>query len=612
MYKTNKSLSLSSLLSSLPSLLSAISSRPNSFLFLFLLLFSAAAAVIVIISPHKAWCVEDKSAIKNDFIFPPNENIVKLPLKNIDICLIDNYKTAEIMIKGDFDISAAGGADGDNFKAAGRSLSLKITGISKSKPAVIKHYAVLKTFPYSHIHRGDKIKGAHETIGGLNKDFGPLSFFTYGCILSAAHGGRDIDVRTLFAAAGPFGDEKECREFCDRMRANHNIAAFAHCVREKKPECLFNAVIEYAENKNKDDKTPPGGAPLKSIKLNDIKEVRLSAAGEILIKNMEFGRGDKWHNFKDARYAAAIKISGDNHGLLHIINTIGFDELLKVVVPSEIEADSAYQAVCAQAVAARSEVLAKFKTRHTESDYDFCASTHCQAYGGINNKRNSTDRAVDETSGMIMFSNGHIVDTVYHANCGGLTEDSNKIWSAPFDAALVKINDSTLETDFDFSTDETALKNFILNPPPSYCSVPGACNNPDKYRWKREFGASEIDNMIKKQYEIGPIKKIKVSRRGSSGRAIALELTGARETVTVYKELPIRKLFGMLRSSLFIVETVPGGPKGAEARYIFRGAGWGHGVGMCQDGAKGMAITGKDFKQILLHYYSKSKILDFK
>jgi len=593
MYKTNKNLSL--------------------YLSLFLFLFSSVTAVIVIIAPPAAWCAEAKPAIQNDFKFPPNGNIVKLPLQNIDICLIDNYKTAEIIIKGDFDIStAAGGSSDKNFKTAGRSLSLKITGISKSKPAVIKYYAVLKTLPYSHIHRDDKKIEAHETIGGLNKNFGPLSFFTYGCVLSPARGGADIDVRTLFCAAGPFADEKECREFCDRMRALHKIPAFLHCVREKKPECFFNAAIEYIDLKNKDDKSLSGGAPLKSIKLNGIKELRVSAAAEILIKNMEFGRGDRWHNFKDARYIGAIKVSGDNHGLLQIINEISFDELLKVVVPSEIEADSAHQAVCAQAVAARSEVLAKFKTRHTDADYDFCASTHCQAYGGINNKRTSTDRAVDETSGMIMFSNGHIVDTVYHANCGGLTEDSNKIWSAPFDAALVKINDSTLETVFNFSTDENGLKNFILNPPPSYCSVKGACNNPDKYRWKREFSASEIDDMIKKQYDIGEIKKIKVSERGASGRAIALQLTGARKTVTVYKELPIRKLFGMLRSSLFIIETIPGGPKDAETRFIFKGAGWGHGVGMCQDGAKGMAITGKDFKQILLHYYSKSKILDFK
>ncbi len=583
-----------------------------SSLILFFCCLFAAVGVIIFILPPATWCADNKHEISNGFKFPPNDDIVNLPLQNIDIRLIDNYKTAEIIVNGDFEMTAAGGPNGDKFKASGRSLALKITGILKSKPAVIKHYAILKTFPYSHIHRDDKKNAANEIISALNKDFGPLSFFTYGCILRPAHGGADIDVRTFFCASGPFKNEKECLEFCGRMRSERKIPAFVHCVREKKPECIFNASAEYVDLKNEDGKTTSGGAPLKSIKLNDINELRLSAAAEILIKNMEFGRGDRWHNFKDARYIGAVKISGDNHGLLQIINTISFDELLKVVVPSEIEADSAYQAVCAQAVAARSEVLAKFKTRHTDADYDFCASTHCQAYGGINNKRASTDKAVDETSGMIMFSNGHIVDTVYHANCGGLTEDSNKIWSAPFDGALVKINDSTLETAFDFSTDETGLKNFILNPPPSYCSVKGACNNPDKYRWKREFSASELDDMIKKQYDIGAVKNIKITERGASGRAIALELNGARKTVTVYKELPIRKLFGMLRSSLFIIETVHSGPKGAEARYIFRGAGWGHGVGMCQDGAKGMAITGKDFQQILLHYYSKSKILDFK
>lgn len=535
------------------------------------------------------------------FAFPPNDSAAKLPL-NIDVCLIDNFKTAEIAVKGGFTMTAFPAApDKKPFTVSASGLRLAIDRITESKPAVIKYYAVLKTFPYSHAFRDDKKSGVIETLSEFSAKFGKLNFFTYGCVLSPANGAFDIDVRTLFVAGGPFETEKECRAFCDRVREKHKTPAFVHPVRERRPVCVFSVIAEPLASSGK--------GTFKAAALEDIARIELSASNEILVKNMEFGRGDSWHNFKDARYVGSLEISADNAGLIQMVSNISFDELLKVVVPSEIEPRSPYQAVCAQAVAARSEVLAKFRTRHTESDYDFCSGTHCQAYGGIANRREDSDRAVDETSGKIVFSNGHIVDTVYHANCGGVTEDSNKIWSAPFDPALVKINDSTMEAALELETDEAALRAFILKPPSSYCSVPGACANPDKFRWKREFGQKEIGEMIKKHFDIGRLETIEIIGRGRSGRVIAIELKGSKKSEKVYKELPIRKLFGMLRSSLFTLDIVVDGA--GEKRFVFSGAGWGHGVGLCQDGAKGMAILGRTFEEILLHYYSNSKILNF-
>jgi len=562
--------------------------------FLLLTFLSAAIILSAAFFTRCALCFAEQK-----FKIPPNESSVQLPA-NIDVCLIDNFKTAEISVSGNFSLKAFDGGGREKLNVKSSALSLKVERITSSKPAVIKYYAVLKTFPYSYLQREDKKKDALDVITALEKIFGKPVFFTYGCILKPARADFSIDVRTLFTAHGPFETEERCRKFCDEARASHKIAAFAHPVREKKSVCRFDVSIGHAAIKNG-----------KDISLKNIARLEVAPDGPAIIKNMEFGRGDKWHNFKDAKYAGSLKISGDNSGLIQIVNEISFEELLKVVVPSEIEPDSAYQAICAQAVAARSEVLAKYKTRHTESDYDFCSGTHCQAYGGINNRRKQSDRAVDETAGKIVFSNGHIVDTVYHANCGGLTEDSNKIWSAPFDSALVKITDSTTETAIDLSTDESAIRKFITGAPASYCSVPGACNNPDKYRWTREFSRTEMERMIKKQFDIGALKAVEVLERGASGRVVAIALKGSRKTEKVYKELPIRKLFGMLRSSLFVLEVLPGNAAGSEERFIFKGAGWGHGVGLCQDGAKGMAILGKNYEQILLHYYSNSKIISF-
>lgn len=534
---------------------------------------------------------------------PKNEAVVRLPAA-VRVCLADGFRTAEIAVKGGYSLTAFPAGQGRKpVTAAGEGMKLAVKRIVSSKPAVVKYYAVLRTFPYSHAFRDDKKTDVERTLSELAEAFGGLELFTYGCVLKSAGGSFSIDVRTLFAARGPFAGEAECRAFCDRARAERKLPAFVHPVRFERPECVFDASFEPALA-GAASNIPGGPDAFKGL-----TRVEVAASGEVMVRDMEFGRGDSWHDFKDARYRGTIEISADNAGLMQIVNETGFDELLKVVVPSEIEPRSPYQAVCAQAVAARSEVLAKFKTRHTESDYDFCASTHCQAYGGLANRRPDCDRAVEETSGKIVFSNGHIVDTVYHANCGGVTEDSNKIWSAPFDGALTKVNDSTLEAALELATNEAALRSFILKPPPSYCSVEGACANPDKFRWRREFSQGQIDEMVKKQFDIGRLESIEVLARGASGRVIAIELKGSKKSEKVYKELPIRKLFGMLRSSLFIVEAAAG-PAG-EKRFVFRGAGWGHGVGMCQDGAKGMAIHGRSYEEILLHYYSNSKIVNF-
>ena len=539
----------------------------------------------------------------NEKSLPLNGKVSYMPL-SIDVCLIDDFKTTEILVKGGgFKISAVIGGKKKTFDATGESLKLSVKKIYDSKPAVIEYYAILKTFPYTYLASdSNKKKDCVETIESLEKTFGKLRFFTYGGVLKSRKSDKTIDIRTVFCAAGPFKNEELCRKFCDSTREKHSMQSFAHPYRLKNASCNFDVSLEY-------DTVSKGVPKSFSKKLSGVSRIELDVKDRMTIKSMEFGRGDKWHCYKDALYAGKLTIKSDNKGFLELVNTIGFDELLKVVVPSEIEPKSPYQAICAQAIAARSEILSKFETRHTETDYDFCAATHCQAYGGIGNRTADADNAVAETSSKILFSDGHIVDTVYHADCGGLTEDSNKVWSSPYDPALISISDSTLETALDFSTNEAALRKFILNPPPCYCSVAGACNNGDKFRWKREYSQKQVEEMIARQFIIGELLEIKTVERGKSGRLMAIELVGTRAKQKVYKELNIRKLFGMLRSGLFIIETEN---RSGVKYYKFTGAGWGHGVGMCQDGAKGMGLSGKNYEEILNHYFSNSEILNFK
>lgn len=598
---------------------------------------------------------------------PANTNEVILP-KNLDICLNDNLRTAEIKVNSKFSLNIYKNGLAAPEKVSGRSLNLKINDVKDSKPAKINYYCVLKTFPYSYILRDDKKNEIYKQLNDFESKVGKLVFFTYGAVLKSADKKENIDIRSLFAAYGPFSSEEETKEFGDNLFEKFGIKAFCHPVRIQKPSNKIELEISYAaeipetsgdrgSQKKADIKS---GAELKKttinadkVKLNipDASLIELFSAGTCEIKNMEFGRGEKWHNYKNAFYSGKITINADNTGLCQIINNVSLDELLKTVVPSEIEPKSPYQAICAQAVAARTEILAKFETRHTDTDYDFCAGVHCQAYGGLLNRRKESDRSVEETSGYIITSGGHIIDAVYHANCGGVTEDSNKIWSAPYDPSLISVSDEIREAAAvknaktnsgrnikaqsggkmnidslndaakiksanknisngpDYSTNEAALEKFIKNSPQSYCSGKGACDNPEKYRWEKVFSEKELTELVKKQLkDINKINEIKVLGRGKSGRMTGIEVVSDKGSEKIYKELNIRKLFGMLRSGLFIIERFE---KNGISYYKFSGAGWGHGVGMCQDGAKGMALCGKNFIEILMHYFSNSRLLKF-
>ncbi len=526
---------------------------------------------------------------------PSNECVAHMPLE-LKICLMDNVRTAEIKVLKGFKVNVYSAQDRVKKSFSGSGLLLKITEVKKSVPAKIEYYPVLSTFPYTAVFKPEKNGAMLLKLSEIEKAAGRLKFFTYGCTLKNKGTALKIDTRSVFACASPHRSEELARKFCDRMREENKISAFVHPVLISKPSCVISASLSYKDNKGKD----------RVEKIETSGKIEIVQDYEVHIAKMEFGRGDSWHNFKTARYAGNIIVSTDNSGLAQIINRTGLEEMLKIVVPSEIEPNSPYQSICAQAIAARSEIFTKYKSRHTDANYDFCAGTHCQAYGGLANMTASAVKAVDETAGKIIVSNGHIVDTVYHADCGGVTEDSNRIWSAPFDPSLVKISDTAEKVDYDFSTDEAKLRDFIKKPPATYCSVAGACNNPDKFRWVRSFTQLEMDKMIEKQFKIGGLKEIKILERGKSGRITVLELIGNSKTERVYKELPIRKLFGMLRSALFAVDA---SGKDGEKKYTFSGAGWGHGVGLCQDGAKGMGLSGKNCEEILLHYFSNAKII---
>jgi SpoIID/LytB domain protein len=299
-------------------------------------------------------------------------------------------------------------------------------------------------------------------------------------------------------------------------------------------------------------------------------------------------------------YAGSLYVTIDRNGTLAVVNAVPENRFLAGLVPAEIFPAAPMEALKAQAVAARGEILSKIGMRHMGDPFRLCSTTHCQVYSGAGRENPRTTAAVEATRGEVLFTGDgkDLADTVYSANCGGHTEHNENVWPdmPPF-ASLRGHRDFPTAASDPFATGVTDEKvaRFIDSPPPAYCGK-SRLGGGDRYRWTVTRRAEELKLFFEK-YNLGAVKQIEVVARGISGRARLVRVTGTKRSEVIRGELRIRQTFGNLRSSLFVVEM-----HGGDA--TFRGAGFGHGVGMCQTGAMGMAEAGKSYREILRHYYS--------
>ncbi len=339
----------------------------------------------------------------------------------------------------------------------------------------------------------------------------------------------------------------------------------------------------------------------------------LIKGASVTIYNVPVGTGYHWEHLENRTYPETICFQLDNEGKLTVINILPLEEYLQGVVPSEMPDSFPLEALKAQAVAARSEVLAKFGIVHRTDPFDVCADVHCQVYSGLSRKSPLTDRAVRETRGLVLWEKGKVCNAVYSAVCGGHGEDADKVWGGQ--------PQSYLRGEFDGSgrlrrygslTDEKNLKRWIDANPPAYCNtslgkVPRALEYTKKYfRWEVNYTQEELKQILEKNtgQNIGSILDLIPLERGISGRIILLRVLGTEGEFTIKGELKIRKAFSnnTLWSSCFYVSKKRGRNRIPE-EFILKGAGFGHGVGMCQTGAAVMALRGRKFNEILKHYY---------
>ena len=344
--------------------------------------------------------------------------------------------------------------------------------------------------------------------------------------------------------------------------------------------------------------------PSGSVRAVGESALELRCEPGIAVDAVEFGMGYSFHGFEDRTYPGRLFATVDASGALALVAAVPMERLVKGVVPSEIFARAHLEALKAQAVTARGEVLAKIGARHLGDPYLLCAEQHCQVYKGVAAEEAGPSAAVDATRGEALFASpegaSRLVDSVYSAVCGGFTEDNDTVWGGPPNPSLRGRPDFDLRTSallpFADGIGAALVSRFVhLNPVPSYCALSGLARA-DKVRWRKSFTQGEVDEACA-ALGVGAVRAMAVEGRGVSGRARALRIEGNRGAARVYGELAIRRLFHNLNSGMFVLER-------SGADWVFVGGGWGHGSGMCQTGAIGRAERGASYREILGWYYS--------
>ena len=366
----------------------------------------------------------------------------------------------------------------------------------------------------------------------------------------------------------------------------------------------------------------------KSIKLIAQEESTFS------LSNVTIGTRFHWERAEDQTFEGDLILELRKDRTIVAINEIPLEDYLTSVISSEMSSDAPMEFLKAHAIISRSWLLAaldrKKKTRETskpsekitdgevirwydreEHDlFDVCADDHCQRYQGITRiESQQAEQAVRETRGIVITHQDEICDARYSKACGGITEDFDTAWDNKRVAYLRSIPDASIP--YRPITTEEEASVWILSNPEAYC-----CTKDERllekilpdfdretkgfFRWRVEYSRRELEEILREKsgFDFGTLREIIPLHRGPSGRISRLRIVGSKRSVVVGKELEIRRWLSRshLYSSAFIV-------KPEAERFVFHGAGWGHGVGLCQIGAAVMAARGFSAEKILNHYF---------
>ena len=332
------------------------------------------------------------------------------------------------------------------------------------------------------------------------------------------------------------------------------------------------------------------------------------------------------------------------------INELPVEKYLESVISSEMRATSSLELLKAHAVISRSWLLAQMKKRRDVAEsgnnffsfvkkddmlirwydredhtiFDVCADDHCQRYQGITKETSPhVAEAIRQTKGQVLLDGDDICDARFSKCCGGMTEEFQYCWENTPKSYLTSVRDLVLGVVNSSLQDEAAAEAWIRSNPPAYCNTTDkkvlsqVLNDYDQetadfYRWKVTLTQEKLQQLIadKLKMDFGKILDLKAVERGKSGRISKLQIVGTVKTFTIGKELEIRRTLSdtHLYSSAFVVDKYDVDEQGIPQRFELIGAGWGHGVGLCQIGAAVMGEEGYKHDAILLHYYPGADI----
>jgi SpoIID/LytB domain protein len=259
--------------------------------------------------------------------------------------------------------------------------------------------------------------------------------------------------------------------------------------------------------------------------------------------------------------------------------------------------------------------------REDHDVYDVCADDHCQRYQGVTKIiSDAVAEAIQSTRGVFLVYEDEVCDARYYKACGGLTEEFQNAWENVEIPYLKCISDAPVEHPPLIT--ESDAERWILSSPEAYCNTEDADilrqilpsfdqETIDFFRWEVRYGREELERLLKKEsgMDFGTLQDLVPIERGPSGRMVRLKIVGSLHTVVVGKDLEIRRWLSPshLYSSAFVVQTERGSD-GVPTSFVLRGAGWGHGVGLCQIGAAVMAVKGFSADSILKHYFRGAEI----
>ena len=388
-----------------------------------------------------------------------------------------------------------------------------------------------------------------------------------------------------------------------------------------------------------------------------------------MLHKVRIGINFHWEREEDQLFSGGLTILPSEEGLV-AINSVLTEDYLLSVISSEMNGDAPEEFLKAHAVISRSWLLARptlgggatgesgscgapdtsadriirWYDREDHSLFDVCADDHCQRYQGLLRAGNANiRRAIEATRGLVLTDgpDGSICDTRFSKCCGGVSERFSACWADEDYAYLRPVRDYAADGStpdivgtIPDLTDEQTAREWILSSPEAFCNTSDPAllstvlnsydqETADFYRWRVEYTQEELSDLLRRRsgIDFGSVLELRPLRRGASGRIIELLIRGTLQTVTVGKELEIRRWLSEshLYSSAFVVDTVYAEPAsdGQDIRpdintpaipagFILHGAGWGHGVGLCQIGAAAMSARGCTFDRILAHYFRGS------